>query len=122
MSQTTIVKLIDDLDGSEHDPANGIDVEKVRFALQGKGYEIDLNLDNNARLNEALAPFIAAARPTNVAYGVGRPRTTRSGTSGRTKRIREWWKQQSPENYSARGRLPLELVTAYNEAHPEDRA
>ena len=58
----TITKLIDDLDGSEDG------VETVRFALGGKAYELDLGPANRQRLDDALAPFIAAARMPGSAY------------------------------------------------------
>lgn len=57
-----ITKLIDDLDGSEDH------VETVRFALAGKAYELDLSAANRQALEEALAPFIAAARTPGSAY------------------------------------------------------
>jgi len=55
MAQNVIVQLTDDIDGGE---AN----ETVAFALNGKGYEIDLNSVNANKLREAFAPFIEKAR------------------------------------------------------------
>jgi hypothetical protein len=57
VAKTVIVKLTDDLDGSDAD-------ETVRFALDGTSYEIDLNAANAAKLRGALEPFVArAVRP-----------------------------------------------------------
>jgi Lsr2 len=61
------VKLTDDFDGSDAD-------ETVRFALDGKSYEIDVNRLNAARLREALKPFIERARTGNQS----RPRPVRA--------------------------------------------
>jgi hypothetical protein len=56
MAKTVIVKLTDDIDGGDAD-------ETVRFALDGKSYEIDLSAANAAKVRDALQPFIAKARP-----------------------------------------------------------
>lgn len=47
MAQEVLVSLIDDLDGSDAD-------ETIMFALDGTGYEIDLNIKNAAALRKAL--------------------------------------------------------------------
>ncbi len=56
MAKTVIVKLTDDLDGSDAE-------ETVTFAVDGRSYEIDLSSANAAALREALRPFVAKARP-----------------------------------------------------------
>ncbi len=58
MAQKVVVQLIDDLDGPVAE-----DVEAVSFGLDGITYEIDLKQDNAAKLREALADFVAGARP-----------------------------------------------------------
>jgi hypothetical protein len=55
MAKTVIVKLTDDLDGSDAD-------ETVSFALDGRTYEIDVSTANAARLRDALKPFVEKAR------------------------------------------------------------
>ena len=47
--------LVDDLDGSEA-------AETVRFALEGRQYEIDLSEGNASRLRGSLAVFVSSAR------------------------------------------------------------
>ncbi|WP_433786824.1 histone-like nucleoid-structuring protein Lsr2 [Actinomycetospora sp. CA-101289] len=122
MAQRTVVSLIDDLDGeSEAD-------ETVEYALDGVTYEMDLSSDHAERLREVFAPYVAAARRTS-----GR---TRSGTSSRRsssgggggassaggrgrqalKAIRDWAKS-SGWAVSDRGRLPNNVVEAYDAAH-----
>ena len=55
MSKQTVTYLADDLDGSDAD-------ETIRFALDGKSYEIDLNKKNAVALRKALKPYVAAGR------------------------------------------------------------
>ena len=65
MAKTVIVKLSDDIDGGDAD-------ETVRFALDGKAYEIDLSAANAAKLRGALQPFIDKARASGAAAAPGR--------------------------------------------------
>ncbi|MGQ0718218.1 MAG: histone-like nucleoid-structuring protein Lsr2 [Pseudonocardiales bacterium] len=124
MAQKTIVTLIDDLTGEEAE-----DITTVEFALEGVTYEIDLADDNAAQLRDKLSRYVAAARKTS-----GRRPGTRGSdrSAGRTngngkvagsgynrdtlKAIREWAKQNG-HNVSDRGRLPLNVVHAWEANH-----
>jgi len=55
LARTTTVQLIDDIDGS---PA----AETVRFAVDGRTYEIDLSTEHAEGLRHSLAQFVAVAR------------------------------------------------------------
>ena len=66
MAKTVIVKLIDDLDGGDAD-------ETVRFALDEKSFEIDLNAANAARLRSALKPYTDRARAVPASRGARSP-------------------------------------------------
>jgi hypothetical protein len=109
MAKQTTVTLIDDLDGS-------VAEEQVEFAVDGRSYEIDLSAANSARLRDLLAPFVSAARRT------GGRRSQASGTSRSTsdreqnQAIREW-AQQNGFAVSDRGRLPANVIEAYQKAH-----
>jgi hypothetical protein len=122
MAQKTVVSLIDDLDGeSEAD-------ETVEYGIDGVTYEIDLTKDNAEALREILAPYIAAARRSGgrARSGTGgRGRSSGSSgavakTAGRSrealKSIRDWAKS-SGWTVSDRGRLPSNVVEAYDAAH-----
>ena len=122
MATKTVVSLIDDLDGqSEAD-------ETVEYAIDGVTYEIDLAKDNAEALREVFAPYIAAARRTGgrARSGTGnRGRSSSSGgavsnAAGRSrealKAIRDWAKS-SGWAVSDRGRLPGNVVEAYDAAH-----
>ena len=67
MAQQTTVRFIDDLDGSD---ASGT----FDFSLDGRNYQIDLSDENAAKLRDALAPYLGAARKTG-GRGSGWPRT-----------------------------------------------
>jgi hypothetical protein len=113
VAKQTTVTLVDDLDGSVAD-------EQVEFAMDGKAYEIDLSSANSARLREALAPFISAARRTGGrrrsggggAVATARPSTDREQNQA----IREWAQKQGLK-ISERGRIPSNVLEAYHKAH-----
>lgn len=101
------VVLQDDIDGSE--PA-----QTVRFALDGKEYEIDLSDEHAADLRDRLAPWIAAGRPAATAR-IPQPRS-KSHRPAETADIRRW----ADENgipVATRGRLPIDLRARYEAAH-----
>ena len=110
---TRITKtVIDDLDG---DDAAGT----YRFALEDATFEIDLSEANLARLRAALAPFMAAGRrlPKNqTVRGAARP----TAPSEAVKRMRRWWADNQHRDdvppYRANGRLPQQVVDAYQQA------
>jgi hypothetical protein len=126
VAQKTIVTFIDDLTGEEAE-----DITTVEFALEGVAYEIDLAEDNAAKLRDNLARYVAAARKTSArrpgargtdrsasrASGNGNGNGAGSGYNRDTLRaIREWAKQNG-HNVSDRGRLPLNVVQAWEANH-----
>ncbi len=112
MAKETIVRLVDDLDGSEA-------VESVSFAYKGHSYEIDLNEKNAAALEKALSKFVNAARKGGSA-AAPRGRSRRSARSASAApelgAIREWATQNGFE-VSTRGRIASAVVEAYEAAH-----
>lgn len=117
MAQKVDVKYVDDLDGSD---ASGT----VSFALDGKSYEIDLSEENAARLRDALATYVAAARRSGGSGRGGRaarPAADAPASPTRTDRevtaaIRAWARENGHE-ISERGRIPKAVVDAYHAAH-----
>ena len=119
MAKVVSTAYVDDLDGSE---ASG----PVDFSLDGKDYTIDLSDSNAARLRDALASFVASARR---ASGPGRRRSTSSSpqrsASGRTREETQEIRAALRElGYSVkdRGRIPAELLAAYEARTPADRS
>lgn len=123
MAKETLVRLIDDLDGSEA-------VESLTFALRGNGYAIDLNAKNVAALEKSLGKYISKARPAESvrvtmnpaparvkpARG-GRRRDTRA-PSGDVGVIRQWARSNGLK-VSDRGRVSASVKDAYDAAHGE---
>jgi hypothetical protein len=117
MAQKTIVQLIDDLDQGTAD-------ETVSFGLDGSSYEIDLSTANAAKLRDALAVYIANARRAGRSGG-SRPSGSGRRSSGRGARsdreqlqaIRDWGRKNG-WTVNARGRIPADLLDAYNSATP----
>jgi hypothetical protein len=104
MAQKVQVTLVDDLDGESKA------AETVAFAIDGQPYEIDLTKANAARLRDALAPFVGAARKA----GGRRPGARRSrGGDSRVAEIRAWAKAQGLK-VNERGRIPADIVAKYD--------
>jgi Lsr2 len=119
VAQQVSVTLVDDLDGSEA-------AETVTFGLDGRSYEVDLSAANAAKLRDAIAPFVAAARRAGsggsggtrrgrrqpVAQEEARPaRSTREQTAA----IRQWARDNGHQ-VSERGRIPKAVMEAYRAA------
>lgn len=108
MARTFVAVIKDDLTGEVVDEKDAVTIE---FAVNGKGYTIDLGKKNAAQFHEALDKYIAAA--TKV--GGGKPGKT-ARRSQDLAAIREWGKAKGFK-VSDRGRVSAELKDAYNKAH-----
>jgi hypothetical protein len=112
MATETLVRLIDDLDGSEA-------ALTLNFALEGQTWEIDLNEKHAEQLRQALQPFVDKARRTR---GITSRRRASSspGHGDHEKRtaIRNW-AQENGINISDRGRIAGSIVRAYDQAQDE---
>lgn len=121
MAEQVTVALVDDLDGSEAD-------ETVEFSLDGVHYAIDLSLGHAEALREELSPYTQhgkrlsgrkkprASRTTKTSGTTQREQTTSISTRERNQAIRTWAKAAGYE-LSDRGRIPAEVVEAYDKAH-----
>ncbi|WP_029291400.1 Lsr2 family protein [Cellulomonas sp. HZM] len=108
MAQRTIVTLTDDLDGSEASTT-------VAFSYAGKSYEIDLNEQNVAAFEAAVAPYVKAGRRTSGATTRTASRRPGRGASN-TDAARTWLRAQGHE-VGDRGRIRQDLLDIYNAAH-----
>jgi hypothetical protein len=121
VARTTIIQLTDDLDGKAIKDGNG---ETVTFALEGTSYEIDLSKKNADDLRDVLAKYISAGRRVSIRQagasgGRGRSSRASSNSNGRDydpKAVRAWAESQGIE-VSARGRVPSDLVTKFQDAN-----
>lgn len=104
------VRLVDDIDGSEA-------AETVEFALDGRGWEIDLNGENAKELREALAGFIESARPRGkVMLGAfTQVRATRTGTNRQYNQAVREWARANGHTVADRGRVHASVIKAYEQ-------
>lgn len=105
MAQHTIIRTIDDIDGTDRD------VRTVTFALQGRDYQIDLAPHNEDTFMAALAPFLERARAVHGyarRQGTARPRVRNAEAA----EARAWALAQGMQ-VSTRGRVSQSLVEAY---------
>lgn len=110
MAQKVHIVLVDDIDESEAD-------ESVSFALDGKEYAIDLNAANATKLREALAPYVAHARPVSGrGRRAGGSRAASSATGPAPAEIRAWARENG-FTVPDRGRVSQEVRDAYAAAH-----
>ena len=117
MAQIREVRLVDDLNGDEA-------AESVEFSIDGKAFEIDLSEEHAAQLRDAFAPYVTAGRRVG---GAGRRQTTTAPRSsfGRSRQethaIREWGSANGFQ-VSERGRIPSEVLEAYERRGAESVA
>jgi len=112
LARTTIVQLIDDIDGSKA-------AETVRFAVDGGTYEIDLSAEHTEGLWHSLAQFVAAARQAGRVDASSRRGQSRHGRSqgGDSLAVRAWAKENGVP-VSPRGRVPQAVVDQYTGTQP----
>jgi hypothetical protein len=118
MAQRTIVTLVDDLTGEAAE-----NISAVEFALDGIAYELDLTDENSAKLHDALAQYVNAARKIGGRRrsGARSDRAIKSASRAANhnretlKAIRAWAKKNG-RNVSDRGRLPAEVLEAWETA------
>lgn len=107
MAQRTVIKLVDDIDGKEIE-ANG---QTISFAYNGTTYEIDLGEKNAKKLDEALAPFVSAARRVS-----GRQSRGSKPTGDVDTRAARAWASSNGIELSSRGRIPFDVIQKYRAA------
>jgi hypothetical protein len=91
------------------------------FAVDGQKYTIDLCIMHTSEFDNVMGPFTEAGRSTGstrVSRSSSRRRPSRSGTSaGSPREIREWARANGFAQVSGRGRVPGEILAAYQAAH-----
>ena len=109
MARTTTVQLIDDIDGSQA-------AETVRFAVDGRTYEIDLSTEHAESLRHSLAQFVAVARRVEPSSRRGQSRPGRPQGAD-SSAVRAWAADRGVA-VSPRGRVPQAVVDQYTSAQP----
>jgi hypothetical protein len=109
MAQKVNIVLVDDIDESEA-------AETVSFGLDGREYSIDLNSEHATALREALAPYVAHARPVSGRGKRGGGRTAAATTGPAPAEVRAWARENGFD-VPDRGRVSQEVRDAYAAAH-----
>jgi hypothetical protein len=115
MAQLREVRLVDDLDGR---PAE----ETVLFHCDGDDYEIDLCQEHARQLREALAPFVAAARPAGTRRPVASERTRQQRADLEHNQSVRAWARQHNVRINRRGRIPEQVKRAYDDEAVRQRS
>ncbi|MDZ5146120.1 histone-like nucleoid-structuring protein Lsr2 [Microbacterium testaceum] len=109
MAQKNVVVYTDDLDGAT---LQAHEVQIIRFTYAGDSYEIDLGESNAKNFDDAIAPFIDAARKVRNSTS----RTFRVTQSRDLNAVRTWARANG-HTVSDRGRVPGTIIEAYDKAH-----
>lgn len=99
--------LVDDIDGSPAD-------ETIEFSLDGSAYSIDLSSANAEKLRESFAVYIGHATAVRSRAKASR-QSMASRPSSPAAEVREWAAEQGIE-VSSRGRIPSDVLAAYEAA------
>ena len=105
MAQKIHIVLEDDIDGGDA-------AETVTFALDGSSYEIDLNDKNAAKFDKVIAPFVEHAQRIGGRRQRGAT-VTKLPSNAKTVRA---WAQSNGYAVPDRGRIPGEILAAYEAA------
>ena len=94
--------LVDDMDGGDADVTIG-------FVINGDSYSIDLSNKNAEKFYAAIEPFVKAAKPHNrISVVQGEIIAVQQRQA-----IRDW-ARKSGYDVAERGRIPQDIVDAYN--------
>lgn len=115
MAEKIVYQIVDDLDGSEIPNGSG---ERVKFALRGIRYQIDLSSVNVTKLEKAFKPYIDAASKIQGNSGTPSKAKRNLGATAKeqTADIREWARERGYA-VSDRGRIKADIIQAYRSAH-----
>jgi hypothetical protein len=108
VAQRVQILLVCDVHGDDTEGA-----ETINFSLDGTAYEIDVCEAHAAKLRDAFAPYVAAAR--RVQRGGGRRGRSggRSGGGFDPAAVRAWAKSNGIK-VSERGRISAEVLEQYS--------
>lgn len=110
------VILTDDMEDSEVEA----DAGTVKFSFDGNSYEIDLSTTNKLRLQDTLAKWVAKARKVGGSRATPAKKPTKKPTGSglspdQLTAIREWARRNG-HNVSDRGRVPADIILAFEQS------
>ena len=110
------VSLVDDFDGTEA-------AETIKFALDGKSYEIDLSKSNANELRRTLRPYIDRSRSARRSATARRSAKGSSGRRGPARRSEGYdrtevraWAKANRIKVAPRGRIANDVVDRWRKA------
>lgn len=104
----------------ESDLSGRLDAERVTFGLGGTWYEIDLTDDERQGLEKALGEYLAKGRTATSLKPAPR-KMVPTTTHEEREKIREWGRKNGFD-FAPYGRIPKEVMRAYDEAHDIKRS
>jgi len=117
VAKHVVTHLIDDLDQKPIPDGSG---EQISFSVNGVDYKIDLNDKNATEFHRKLDYYIEHAEKVGRRDRPGRPSRTKNDSVKRdpeqTKAIRDW-ANANGHDVGPRGRIPVAIVEAFEEAH-----
>lgn len=114
MAIEKIIVMRDDLDSKEITEGNG---GEVSFAFQGQRYEMHLSKENEAKLAEALRPFIEKARHAGENSPHGSSHAGAEDDKPYDLREARTWLREQGYELNQVGPLKAEFRKIYEEAH-----
>ena len=121
MARQIVVEHVDDIDGTSIDDGKG---ETIAFSVDGIDYEIDLSAKNATQFHKKLDYYIEHAtrvggrknRTAGTLHSGGSPTKPARRDRDHVRAVREWAREQGYE-VGDRGRVPTDIVEAYDAAH-----
>jgi hypothetical protein len=117
MAERVIRQLVDDIDGTDITDGKG---ETIEFSVRGDEYRIDLSAQNVTKFEKALGPYLKAATKVSSPRAASRKpagrKRARRAPKVELSQVRQWATENGYE-VSSRGRIPANIVEAYEEAN-----
>ncbi|WP_338888580.1 Lsr2 family protein [Rhodococcus sovatensis] len=124
MAKQVIYELVDDIDGTSIDEGQG---ESIEFSLDGVDYVIDLKNKNANDFRKKLDYYVGFATRVGgrkrkvasagaVVSAPAQPAASTKRDPAQTRAIRQW-AADSGYDINDRGRIPAEIVEAYEAAN-----
>jgi hypothetical protein len=108
MARTTIVQLVDDIDGTEAH-------ETVKFGLDGYTFEIDLSTKNATKLRNVMQTYVEHGTRISGRSAAGRGGSRRPAVAEREQnRAIRAWAIRKGYDVAPRGRIRSEIVDHYH--------
>ncbi|MFD7541269.1 MULTISPECIES: Lsr2 family protein [unclassified Streptomyces] len=95
------------------------DADTVTFGLDGTWYQVDLTPEERKALQDALKAYLGVSR--KAAAAAPKKRQVPETSAAEREEIRKWARKKRFV-FKERGRIPKEVMKAYDEAHDIDRS